>query len=56
MWHIYWQSFIEYDQNQLKLRFKDSINPNSSVEVLRFKGMNETILEPLDNQITEYHL
>lgn len=52
----YWQGFIEYDQNQLKLRFKDSINPDSSVEVLRFKGMNETILEPLDNQIIEYHI
>lgn len=45
-----WYKHIEYDQNQLTLRFKEKIDENAKIDVLRFEGMNN-LLEPLTSVV-----
>lgn len=45
-----WYKHIEYDQNQLTLRFKEKINEKAKIDVLRFDGMNN-LLEPLTSVV-----
>ena len=45
-----WYKHIEYDQNQLTLRFKEKINEKAKIDVLRFEGMNN-LLEPLTSVV-----
>lgn len=45
-----WYKHIEYDQNQLTLRFKEKIDEKAKIDVLRFEGMNN-LLEPLTSVV-----
>ena len=45
-----WYKHIEYDQNQLTLRFKEKINEKAKIDVLRFEDMNN-LLEPLTSVV-----
>lgn len=45
-----WYKHIEYDQSQLLLRFKDKLDEDSTIDVLRFEGMNN-LLEPIKSQV-----
>ena len=45
-----WYKNIEYDQNQLTLRFKEKIDEKAKIDVLRFESMNN-LLEPLTSVV-----